>query len=136
MNEEIISLAREIGRRIQEDEYYKNLESARIASDEDEELQRLIGEFNLKRIAINEEGMKKDKDQTKIQSFNNEMRVIYSSIMENENMLAYNDAKVKLDNLVGRINAIITQSAQGENPYTTDVRRGCSGDCSGCNSCN
>lgn len=135
MNEQIISLAREIGKLIQAEDCYNNLEKARLASDEDKELQELIGEFNLKRIAINEEGMKKDRDQAKIQEFNDQMRMIYANIMQNKNMIAYNDAKDELDKLVARVSAIITQSAQGDDPETTDVHEGCSGDCSGCHSC-
>ena len=115
--------------------FRKKMESERIASDADKELQDLIGEFNLKRIAINEEGMKKDRDQEKIQNFNNEMREIYGKIMQNQHMIAYNEAKSELDKIVGRVAAIITNSANGEDPETTDVHQGCSGDCSGCSSC-
>ena len=135
MEEKIVSMAREIGKLLQEEECYAMMESERIASDADKELQDLIGEFNLKRIAINEEGMKKDRDQEKIQSFNNEMREIYGKIMQNEHMIAYNEAKSELDKIVGRVAAIITNSANGEDPETTDVHQGCSGDCSGCSSC-
>lgn len=135
MEEKIVSMAREIGKLIQQEECYKTMEAERIASDSDEKLQNLIGEFNLKRIAINEEGMKKDRDQEKIQKFNNEMREIYTEIMGNEHMIAYNDAKSQLDKIVGRVAAIITQSANGEDPETTDVHEGCTGDCSGCSSC-
>lgn len=135
MEEKIVSMAREIGKLLQEEECYKKMESERIASDADKELQDLIGEFNLKRIAINEEGMKKDRNQEKIQNFNNEMREIYGKIMQNEHMIAYNEAKSELDKIVGRVAAIITNSANGEDPETTDVHQGCSGDCSGCSSC-
>ena len=135
MEKEIVALARQIGKMLQEEECYKKMEESRIASDSDKELQDLIGEFNLKRIAINEEGMKKDRDQEKIQSFNNEMREIYGKIMQNEHMIAYNEAKSELDKIVGRVAAIITNSANGEDPETTDVHQGCSGDCSGCSSC-
>lgn len=135
MEEKIVSMAREIGKLLQEEECYKKMESERIASDADKELQDLIGEFNLKRIAINEEGMKKDRDQEKIQNFNNEMREIYGKIMQNQHMIAYNEAKTELDKIVGRVAAIITNSANGEDPETTDVHQGCSGDCSGCSSC-
>nr|WP_300407100.1 YlbF family regulator [uncultured Ruminococcus sp.] len=135
MEEKIVSMAREIGKLLQEEECYKKMESERIASDADKELQDLIGEFNLKRIAINEEGMKKDRDQEKIQNFNNEMREIYGKIMQNQHMIAYNEAKSELDKIVGRVAAIITNSANGEDPETTDVHQGCSGDCSGCSSC-
>lgn len=135
MEEKIVTLAREIGKLLQEEECYKAMEKSRIASDEDKELQDLIGEFNLKRIAINEEGMKKDRDQEKIQAYNNEMRDIYTKIMGNEHMIAYNDAKSELDRIVNRVAAIVTQSANGDDPETTDVHEGCSGDCSGCHSC-
>lgn len=135
MEEKIVSMAREIGKLLQEEECYAMMESERIASDADKELQDLIGEFNLKRIAINEEGMKKDRDQEKIQNFNNEMREIYGKIMQNQHMIAYNEAKSELDKIVGRVAAIITNSANGEDPETTDVHQGCSGDCSGCSSC-
>ena len=135
MEEKIVSMAREIVTLLQEEECYKKMESERIASDADKELQDLIGEFNLKRIAINEEGMKKDRDQEKIQNFNNEMREIYGKIMQNQHMIAYNEAKSELDKIVGRVAAIITNSANGEDPETTDVHQGCSGDCSGCSSC-
>lgn len=135
MEEKIVSMAREIGKLLQKEECYIKMEKERIASDSDKELQDLIGEFNLKRIAINEEGMKKDRDQEKIQSFNNEMREIYGKIMSNEHMIAYNEAKSELDKIVGRVAAIVTNSANGEDPETTDVHQGCSGDCSGCSSC-
>ena len=120
MEEKIVSMAREIGKLLQEEECYAKMESERIASDADKELQDLIGEFNLKRIAIN---------------FNNEMREIYGKIMQNQHMIAYNEAKSELDKIVGRVAAIITNSANGEDPETTDVHQGCSGDCSGCSSC-
>mgnify|MGYP003554120887 CR=1 FL=1 len=45
------------------------------------------------------------------------------------------EAKSELDKIVGRVAAIITNSANGEDPETTDVHQGCSGDCSGCSSC-
>ena len=50
---DIIEMAREIGRQLQKDELYLKLELARQQSEEDEELQNAIGEFNLKRMAIN-----------------------------------------------------------------------------------
>ena len=50
---DVIEMAREIGRQLQKDELYLKLELARQQSEEDEELQNAIGEFNLKRMAIN-----------------------------------------------------------------------------------
>lgn len=56
---DIIEKARELGRLIQEEESYKKLQDAQKSADADMELQRLIGEFNLKRMSINNEASKK-----------------------------------------------------------------------------
>lgn len=56
---DIIEKARELGRLIQEEESYKKLQDAQKNADADMELQRLIGEFNLKRMSINNEASKK-----------------------------------------------------------------------------
>ncbi|MBQ9673776.1 MAG: YlbF family regulator [Ruminococcus sp.] len=131
----IILLARQMGELIQQENCYKRLEAARIASDEDAELQKLFNEFNDSRMTLNEETMKKDRDQDKIQEYNNKIREIYSVIMNNEHMVEYNQAKTELDQLLDRVNAIINQSAQGEDPQTTDLRASCHGECSGCAGC-
>ena len=87
---DIIEKARELGRLIQEEDSYKKLQDAQKNADADMELQRLIGEFNLKRMSINNEASKKERDQEKLSKLNTEMREAYSQIMSNENMIAYN----------------------------------------------
>lgn len=132
---DIIENAREIGKMIQQEECYKNLQTAQKAADADAELQKLIGEFNLKRISINNESSKEDRDQDKLQALNQEMRAVYSKIMQNENMTAYNSAKEELDTVLNRVIAIIQNSANGEDPETTDFNAGCSGSCDSCGGC-
>lgn len=56
---DIIEKARELGRLIQEEDSYKKLQDAQKNADADMELQRLISEFNLKRMSINNEASKK-----------------------------------------------------------------------------
>lgn len=132
---DIIKMAREIGKGIQQEEAYLKLQVAQQNSDNDSELQSLIGEFNLKRIAINNEAQKSDRDDDKLQQLNTEMREVYSKIMQNENMLAYNEAKEELDSVLQRVLAIISQSANGEDPETTDYSPSCTGSCSSCGGC-
>ncbi len=132
---DIIELARQIGKEIQQDERYLNLQKAEKTSDADEQLQQLIGEFNLKRMAINNEAQKEDRDEDKLQKFNLELRECYSAIMENPNMIAYQIAKQEMDTLLKRVNAIIMQSAEGEDPETTDYVESCGGDCGSCGGC-
>lgn len=132
----IIEKARELGKLIQQEETYVELHAAQTKADADMELQRLIGEFNLKRMAINNEASKKDRDQDKLSKLNTEMREVYSQIMSNENMIAYNEAKDKFDVIANRVLAIVQQSAEGADPETADYSQSdCSGNCSSCGGC-
>jgi cell fate (sporulation/competence/biofilm development) regulator YlbF (YheA/YmcA/DUF963 family) len=133
---DIISLAREIGKEIQKDERYLNMQIAQQNSDADQELQNMIGEFNLKRMAISSEAQKEEQDQEKMQVLNQELRGVYNQIMQNANMTAYNTAKEELDALLKRVNAIISLSAEGEDPETADYEESsCGGNCSSCGGC-
>lgn len=132
---DIIEKARELGRLIQEEDSYKKLQDAQKNADADMELQRLIGEFNLKRMSINNEASKK-RDQEKLSKLNTEMREAYSQIMSNENMIAYNDAKAAFDVVANRVLAIVQQSAEGADPETADYSQSsCSGSCATCGGC-
>lgn len=132
---DIISLARQLGHAIQEHEAYKRLEEAKVANDNDEALQAQIGEFNLKRIQLNEEASKTQADEEKISALNSELMEIYNKVMENEHMIAYNDAKQEVDAFMNHINAIIVGAVNGENPDEIELSNGCGGSCASCGGC-
>ena len=132
---DIIEQARELGRAIQKEESFINLHKVQAKADADTELQKYIGEFNLKRMQINEKKKKKDRDQEKLTALNKEMREVYSRIMSNENMLAYNEAKEAFDKVLNRVMAIVQQSAEGIDPEIADYNESCSGSCSTCGGC-
>lgn len=133
---DVIELARELGKAIQKDERYLAAQIARQNSDNDEELQRLIGEFNLKRMAINNEATRENRDEEKLQRLNDELRGVYTQVMQNENMNLYNEAKELMDNMLKRINAIISISAEGGDPELADLtEEACGGSCAGCSGC-
>ncbi len=132
---DIITMARELGKAIQADERYLALQVAKQNSDDDAALQELIGEFNLKRLALSNEANKEDRDEDKLQKLNLELREVYTHVMENDNMAAYNVAREEMDALLRRVNAIINQSAEGEDPETTDYAESCGGNCASCGGC-
>ena len=130
---DVIELARELGKAIQQDERFLAMQIARQNSDNDDELQQLIGEFNLKRMAINNE---ENRDEAKLQQLNSELRETYAKVMQNKNMNAYNEAKELMDNMLKRINAIISISAEGGDPEIADLTEDtCGGSCSSCAGC-
>ena len=133
---DIIEKARELGKLIQQEESYIALRKAQADADADMDLQNLIGDFNMKRMSINNEASKKDKDSDKLALLNSQMREDYSKIMSNKNMIAYNEAKDAFDMVANRVLAIVQQSAEGADPETADYSTSsCSGSCSTCGGC-
>jgi len=133
---DIIEKARELGKLIQQEESYIALQKAQAEADADMELQNLIGDFYMKRMSINNEASKKDKDSDKLALLNSQMREDYSKIMSNKNMIAYNEAKDAFDMVANRVLAIVQQSAEGADPETADYSTSsCSGSCSTCGGC-
>ena len=132
---DIIEMTRSLGHAIQQEESFKKLMKAQNACDNDPVLQDMIGEFNLKRMNLSNASNGENVDQEKISRLNIELRDCYDDIMENANMVAYNEAKDEFDAVMQRITAILQASAQGEDPDTADVQPSCSGNCASCVGC-
>ncbi len=133
----VIKAARELGKAIQADERYIKFNEARIANDADTDLQNKIGEFNLIRMQLSEEmNLGENGNKDRIAELNKKLRQVYSEVMINEAMIAYEAAKNDFDTLVREMNTIIDKSIAGEDPDTCDYEAAsCSGDCSSCGGC-
>ena len=132
----VIEMARELGKLIQQDERYAEYYRAKAANDADEELQQMIQEFNLKRMQLNSEMSKNDKDGALLSRLDDEIKVLYGNIMANGNMTAFNSAKDAMDSMLSQINMIITYSANDEDPATCPSEQvSCGGDCGSCGGC-
>lgn len=79
---DIIEMARNIGREIQKDDRYLKMQLAIQNTDGDAALQDLIGQYNLKRMSLDNEVRKEDRDQDKIQAFSQELNGLYEKIMQ------------------------------------------------------
>ncbi|MEE3427692.1 MAG: YlbF family regulator [Ruminococcus sp.] len=132
---DIIDMTRELGKLLQQEDSYKNMRAAESKADADTELQGLIKDFNLKRLSVNVETQKTEKDGEKIAQLNKEMQKVYADIMANENMKAYNEAKQEFDKISGRVMTILQNCIAGEDPETTDFDASCTGSCSTCGGC-
>ena len=132
---DIIDQVSALALELQKDQRYLVLENARRMNDADEELQQQIGEFNLARIDLNNEISKPEKDADRIAALNEKIQKIYGDIMSNESMVAYNEAKGEVDQLMQYINAILVTAVNGGDPMTVEEPSSCGGDCSGCSGC-
>ena len=132
----VIEKARELGALLQSEERYIKYQDAKSKNDNDEGLQKLIEEFNFKRVQLNAEMSKSDKNKDKLSELDSEIKSLYGNIMANENMNAFNEAKNEMDKLLSQINMVITMSANGEDPMTCPIEvSSCSGSCSSCSGC-
>ena len=132
---DVITMARELGAALQKSDEYTAYALAKSAADGDEELQRMIGDFNLKKLSLSAEIQKEEKDGEKISALNDEIRGLYGEIMSQPAMLAYNTTKNELDRVLNFIQQIVVYSANGEDPFTVEEETSCGGDCSGCSGC-
>ena len=133
---DIIELTRELGKAIQADDRYIAYTLAKQANDDDEQLQNLINAFNLKRMQLQMEVGKADKDDDKIAELDEVIKTSYKSIMDNPKMKIYQAAKDGLDELLNQINTIISMSANGMDPDKINLElASCSGNCSSCGGC-
>ena len=133
---DIIEMTRELGKAIQADDRYIAYTLAKQANDEDEQLQNLINAFNLKRMQLQMEVGKPDKDNDKIQELNDVIKSSYKTIMDNPKMKVYQAAKEGLDELLNQVNTIISMSANGMDPDKINLEAAsCTGNCSSCGGC-
>ena len=132
---DVISLTRELGKAIQQDERYLNLVKAKEANDADQGLQKQIAQFNELRIELNKEISKEEKDNDKLTELDKDIQGVFADIMKNDNMLKFNQAKEEIDKMMKFINAILMGTMNGENPDEIEEHQ-CTGSCSYCSSCN
>ena len=136
---DVIAKARELGAALQQDERYLKFVKAQKANEEDEALNELIAKLQLAQVSFQHEASKQDKDDAKLQELDKEFGALYSQIMANPNLQAYEAAAAEVDELMKYINGIFTLCLQGEDPATCEPlqeeEHHCGGECSSCGGC-
>ena len=95
-----IDLFKRAAMALQTDSRYLALDQARKMNDSDEELQNMIGEFNLARMDLNNEIGKTERNDARIAELNEKVNALYGQIMNDEGKVAYNEAKRECELLV------------------------------------
>ncbi len=131
---DIIELTRTLGAAIQETEEYKRFMSAKEKNDNDEALQKQIGDFNLLKMQLDAEHEKEEKDETKILELNEKIVALYNEIVSGESMTEYNAAYEAYRTLTDKISNILLMCENGEDPATCEPSS-CTGNCSSCGGC-
>lgn len=127
--ENIKELANKLGEAITASKEFEEYEAAKAKYDNDEALQKLIGEFNVEKMNVVEEMQKgNDKDEAKLSAHQEKMREIYAEIFKNDLVAEFNTAKNNIDAIVNEVYGIINYHVTGEDPA-------CTHDCSTCGGC-
>ncbi len=131
-----IEMFKRAAQALKTDERYLALDAARRATDNDEELQGMIGEFNLARMDLNNEIGKSDRDDARISELNEKINTLYAKVMNHEKMVAYNEAKQGCELMINYIDAIINTAMNGGDPMTVEEPSAeCTGSCASCGGC-
>ena len=132
---DILEASRNIGKAIQADERFIRFTKARLANDNDKELQEKIGEFNTVRMNLEREVSAENKNEEKVNELNSKLRDIYAAVMATPAMLEYNTAKGDMDAMLNDINSVIMQCVEGADPETVEPQHECTGSCESCGGC-
>lgn len=132
---DVITMARELGKELQQTASYKAFDAAKAAADQDGELQRFIGEFNLCKMNLSSVMQGEDKDVSRTQTLNAELRSLYDQITARPAMIAYNTAKDVIDREITFIQQILIGAANGEDPDSIQEQPACTGSCDSCSGC-
>lgn len=134
---DVIAKARELGAALQQDERYTKLMEAQKANEADDALNELIAKIQLVQMSFRHEAAKEDKNEQKLEAYDKEFGEIYTQIMANPNMKAYEEARGEIDQLMQYINGIFALCLQGEDPATCEPHQehDCGGECSSCSGC-
>lgn len=129
--DQIIEKAKELGELLKQSEQYKSYQVIKAEYEADSELQKLIGEFNLKKMAVmNEMQKEENSDGEKLKALQDDMRKAYAAAMSNGTMTKYMKTKEIFENMVNDMYSIINYAITGVKS------NGCDGShCDSCGGC-
>ncbi|MBQ7225864.1 MAG: YlbF family regulator [Clostridia bacterium] len=123
---EIMELAAQLGQAIKADSRIAKMNEAREAYEKDEDIQKLMLEYNAQQIAMAEEYKKDPVDQKIIEAIEKRLDEIVASVTSNPVFVKVNEANEEVNKLMNEVNAEIEFQITGQRP--------CSHDCSSCGS--
>jgi len=131
---EIVEKAKELGELLKQSDEFKNYNEVKAKYEADTELQTLISDFNLKKMAVmNQMQNEENPDEEKLKSLQEEMRKAYSAVMVNATMTEFMKAKETFEKLVNEMYGIINFAVTGVAPGGCDGSScaSCGGGCHG-----
>ena len=127
----IIEMAHNLGETIKQDRRFLRYDAAQKALSGENNLSRLITEYNAQQAALASVYGKPDVDRELTEAIEGRINTLYLEITENAAYKEFSEAKGELDALIKGVNDEIYFALTGEEPHSG----GCSGNCSSCSGC-
>ena len=124
----IMELAAELGKAIKADERITKMNEAREAYEKDEDLQKLMLEYNVQQTALAEEYKKEQIDPAIIEAIESRLDAIVKEVTEKDVFVALNEANEAVNALMQEVNGEIEFNITGQRPCTHDCHS-CGSDC-------
>jgi cell fate (sporulation/competence/biofilm development) regulator YlbF (YheA/YmcA/DUF963 family) len=124
----IMELAAELGKAIKADERITKMNEAREAYEKDEDLQKLMLEYNVQQTALAEEYKKETVDPAIIESIEARLDAIVKEVTAKDVFVALNEASEAVNALMQAVNGEIEYNITGQRPCTHDCHS-CGSDC-------
>ena len=123
-----MELAAELGKAIKADERITKMNEAREAYEKDEDLQKLMLEYNVQQTALAEEYKKEQIDPAIIEAIEARLDAIVKEVTEKDVFVALNEANEAVNALMQAVNGEIEFNITGQRPCTHDCHS-CGSDC-------
>lgn len=123
-----MELAAELGKAIKADERITKMNEAREAYEKDEDLQKLMLEYNVQQTALAEEYKKETVDPAIIEAIEARLDAIVKEVTEKDVFVALNEANEAVNALMQEVNGEIEFNITGQRPCTHDCHS-CGSDC-------
>lgn len=126
---DILEMAKQLGKALEESEQRKRLLEAEKIQNNDDKAQQLIGEYNLVRMQLMQKAQKENMNEEGYEKIRQQLADEFDKLMQYDIIKNYITAKDEFDNLYNQVKNLIEFYVNGEK------QSGCSGSCSTCGGC-
>lgn len=131
---EILDMAQNLGKAIAESEETKTFREMEKIFYEDETAQELMKDYEAERANLTVKAKEMEMTPENLKFFQEEMKKSMDKLMSNKTVREYLEAKSNFNDIITKVNSIISFCIQGEEQELA-TEGGCSGNCSSCGGC-
>lgn len=119
---EILDMARALGEAIKADSRTERFRKAKDAYDADKELIEAVKEYNVQKMALNEQLKADERDDAVTDAIQRRIEEIYNEIIASPVMTEYSESEKQLNDFLSLVNMTISSAISGEEAGCTEEK--------------